>query len=255
MELYHIPCGTVVVRTDEMFNHLPSERIRCYYRVGATNELRIPMNALLIASGDQAVLIDPGCAEFLPKRFLESYGLNIERPMEEMIARAGFHPEQVTDVIFTHLHFDHGSGAFLREPGRITKRFPKARYHVLKSHYVYARKPHPGESGSFFCTFLKYVDEIHWLEEWPKNHWISFRVFHGHTKWMVVPEILFNGRRVYYLSDLIPMELFLEPDVNSGYDIDPELAVREKVDFLEGLERESELIFFHDPLKNSIIYP
>ena len=66
---------------------------------------------------------------------------------------------------------------------------------------------------------------------------IIFRVFNGHTRGMVV------------------LELFLKPGVYSKYDLDPELAKQEKQEFLEELDNSSRLIFFHDPLKESLFYP
>jgi glyoxylase-like metal-dependent hydrolase (beta-lactamase superfamily II) len=254
MKIKIIPCGTLKVHAGEMHSNLPVDRISSYYEMDPEGYMRITMNALLVDSGAQVVLFDPGCADFLPSRFVASYDLEILVPLEQILKSTGYEAEQVTDVIFTHLHFDHGSGAFLRKPGRICKRFPNARYHVLKEHYEYARKPDKGESNSFTTFFFKYLDAIHWLEDW-KEDWMEFGVFHGHTRAMVVPGINTGEGKTWYLTDLIPMRSFLEPDVSSGYDLDPGLALREKVDFLRGLPKKSELIFFHDPLTDRQFYP
>jgi hypothetical protein len=77
----------------------------------------------------------------------------------------------------------------------------------------------------------------------------------GHTRGMVVPVIHTDSEDLYYLSDLIPMTLFLEKKSYSEYDLDPETAVREKCDFLAGINKPSRFILFHDPLKSSINYP
>lgn len=253
MEIKIIPCGTLKVHAGEMHNNLPSGRITKYYNQDQDGFMRIGMNALLAVTGEQVVLFDPGCADFLPLRFVESYGLEIPVSMEHTLLKSGYSPEMVTDVIFTHLHFDHGSGAFMRRPGMICKRFPNARYHVLKEHYEYALKPEKRESNSFTTAFFKYLDKIHWLEDWAGS-WMKMRVFNGHTRAMVVPGFEIQGRAIWYATDLIPMESFLEPDVNSGYDLDPQLALKEKTEFLENLVEGSEIIFFHDPLINRKIY-
>jgi hypothetical protein len=57
------------------------------------------------------------------------------------------------------------------------------------------------------------------------------------------------------MSDLIPMEIFLDPDAASGYDLDPALARREKMEFLETLDQPCEVILFHDPVRQKMIYP
>ncbi|MCK5137227.1 MAG: MBL fold metallo-hydrolase [Bacteroidales bacterium] len=247
-------CGFLKVSAEEMFNHFPSDKISACYNLDKEGYLKIAMNALLIAEGEQVVIIDPGCADFLPSRLEGAYGLEIPETLEEVLGNAGFNPQQVTDVVFTHLHFDHGSGAFSRVPGKIRKRFTEAKYHVLKEHFEYASRPDSKESNSFFTTFFRYVDKIHWLENW-EHGWMEFQVYNGHTRGMVVPKILSSEMDTYFVTDLMPMELFMEPDVNSGYDLDPELAIGEKLDFLNAIEKPSELIFFHDPLKERKFYP
>jgi glyoxylase-like metal-dependent hydrolase (beta-lactamase superfamily II) len=249
-----ISCGTLKVHAGEMHNSLAPERISKFYRTDVQGYMRITMNGLLVDTGEQVVLFDPGCADFLPARFVASYGLEIPVPLEQTLGRHGYGPEQVTDVVFTHLHFDHASGAFARKPGQICKRFPNARYHVLREHYRYAKKPDKRESNSFITGFFKYLDHINWLEEW-KQEWMQIKIYNGHTRAMAVPGIETPGGMIWYVSDLIPMESFLEPDVNSSYDLDPLLARREKVEFLDGLAGGSELIFFHDPLMDRRFYP
>jgi hypothetical protein len=72
---------------------------------------------------------------------------------------------------------------------------------------------------------------------------------------MVVPRILLQEVPVYYLTDLVPMEMFLEPGIYSGYDLHSDTALSEKVEFLEALTETSRFIYFHEPLKNNSIYP
>ncbi|MFH0755910.1 MAG: hypothetical protein V2B15_01320 [Bacteroidota bacterium] len=126
-------------------------------------------------------------------------------------------------------------------------------YHVLKEHYNYARKPDKRESNSFANSFFKHIDSVSWLDEW-KEDWMVLKLFNGHTRAMVVPGIHTGEGWIWYVSDLVPVQSFLEPDVSSSYDLDPELALREKNEFLAGLPVESELIFFHDPLTDRMFY-
>lgn len=249
-----LSCGFLKVRAAEMFNQLSNSRISEFYPIDPEGYIRISMNSLLVREKKQVVLLDPGCAEFLPSRLIQSYGLEIPVSLEDGLRDLGLTSDQVTDVIFTHLHFDHGSGAFERVPGKIRKRFADARYHVLKEHFDYAVKPDRKESNTFFTTLFKYIEGVHWLEDWQHN-WLDYQVFNGHTKGMIVPRIRRDGREIFYLSDLAPMELFLENDVSCGYDLDPNKAMQEKRDFLSRMGKDSELILFHDPHKVSVFYP
>ena len=215
--------------------------------------MKLAMNALLLEEGSSRVLIDPGTADFLPARLRSEYGFDMPHSLEEILLNMRMDPGSITDIVFTHLHFDHGSGAFKRVPGNIEKRFPNARYHVLKAHYEYALRPHRSEASSFSTFLLKRLDQIHWLEDWDRD-WISFHVFNGHTRGMAVPVIRAGEKQVCFMSDLMPMEIFLDPGTWCGYDLDPQLQLREKQDFLGALHPGSQLIFFHDSLNQSVFY-
>jgi glyoxylase-like metal-dependent hydrolase (beta-lactamase superfamily II) len=229
------------------------DQIGQIYPVDGEGFIRISMNALLVAFASRVVLIDPGTAGFLPARLIQEYGLEIPLPLEDVLLEDGFRVDQITDVVFTHLHFDHGSGAFKRIPGNIIQRFPNARYHVLKEHYLYAQKPEREEANSFSTFLFKRLPELHWIEDWNLD-WMKFRIFHGHTRGMVVPEISAEKGKVYFASDLIPMKAFLENEVYCGYDLNPELAIQEKQEFLGSLESGSRLFLYHECLSNSDFY-
>lgn len=237
-----------------MVRPIKEKGIREKYGLDGDGSLRLAMKALLVIMEPRLILMDPGAADFLPRRLALEYGLERSGSLEDQLADAGIGIGQITDVIFTHLHFDHGSGAFRRVPGNIVKRFPEARYHVLKEHYDYALNPESSEANSFFTPFLKRLDTVHWLERWDDDR-IGFKVYQGHTRGMVVPVIKTDGMDTCYMTDLIPMEIFLQAGVYSGYDLEPHLADQEKLDFLEGLHEPVRLIFFHEPLKDWILYP
>ena len=236
-----------------MIKPLGRDRIALKYKVDLEGYMNLSMNALLIEKGEQKILIDPGSADFLPLKLRQEYGLVIPVPLEKTLLGAGLLPEQITDVVFTHLHFDHASGAFKRVPGNIVKRFPNARYHVLKEHYLYAMDPDPKEADSFCTGLLKYLDRIHWLEEWDIDG-ITFRVFNGHTRGMVVPMIKAGADKICFISDLVPMEIFLDSATWCGYDLEPQAQLSEKLNFLKDLDPLTRLILFHDTLKESVIY-
>jgi len=254
MQIRFINTGTLNVKAREMICPVGLDQIKRKYIVDESGLMRLGMNTLLVIESDRVVLIDPGCADFLPRSISETYGLKIDLSIERGILEAGITPEEVTDVIFTHLHFDHGSGAFRRVPGKIEKKFTNARYHVLRDHFKYALKPERKEAGTFFTMFFRYIDRIHWLEDW-KPDWIEFETFFGHTRGMVVPKIHTPEGPLYYLTDLVPMEMFLEHGIYSGYDLDPEQVLREKEKFINELDETSRRIYFHELLENNNIYP
>lgn len=236
-----------------MIKPLQQDEISAKYAIDQEGYIKLPMRTIIVEEGDRMVLIDPGVADFLPMKLRREYGLEIPVSLEEELSRIDISPDQISDVVFTHLHFDHASGAFKRVPGNIVKRFPNARYHLLEEHYQYALNPDPFEADSFCTGLFKYLDRIHWLEDWDLD-WLSFQVFNGHTRGMVVPVIHAEEGPVYFVSDLLPMEIFLKPELWCGYDLEPNLQLQEKEKFLQNLAPLTRLFFFHDTLKESIFY-
>jgi glyoxylase-like metal-dependent hydrolase (beta-lactamase superfamily II) len=253
MLINSVHCGYLKVQAMEMIKPIGPDQVSTYYKLDQDGNIRLSMQAVLVEEAGRKVIIDPGAADFLPLRLRQKYGVEMPVSVEEGLRHLGLSPEQITDVVFTHLHFDHASGAFKRVPGNIVKRFPNARYHLLKEHYQYALDPDPFEADSFCTGLFKYLDRIHWLEDWDLE-WMSFKVFNGHTRGMVVPEIHADEGLTYFVSDLVPMEIFLKPELWCGYDLEPDLQLREKQKFFQDLAPLTRLLLFHDTLKESVFY-
>lgn len=236
-----------------MIKPLKQDEISAQYAIDQKGYIKLPMRAIIVEENDRKVLIDPGVADFLPMKLRREYGLEIPVNLEEELSRIDISPDQISDVVFTHLHFDHASGAFKRVPGNIVKRFPNARYHLLEEHYQYALNPDPFEADSFCTGLFKYLDRIHWLEDWDLD-WLSFQIFNGHTRGMVVPAIHTEDGPVYFVSDLLPMEIFLNSELWCGYDLEPKLQLMEKQIFFQNLAPLTRLLLFHDTLKESVYY-
>lgn len=252
--------GTLRVKAMEMVMGMAREELRSVYSVDDDGYMRIGMHGMVVESGDRIVLIDPGCAGFLPGRMLEEYGLEMEHPVPEAVRLAGYPPEAITDVLFTHLHFDHGSGAFERRPGGIFKSFPNARYVVSEQQLKYVMHPQEKEKGSFFNKLLKFAGETVPLEEWAAEGF-SFIESSGHTSHMQIPFIQSGDEVVVFISDLAPMKVFgAGPDHKGGaslpgtemplysyYDIDPDLIAREREVLMRSLPEGTRIVYYHEP--------
>jgi len=88
-------------------------------------KLDIAMMVWLVRGGGHTIVVDSG---FYRPQFFKSWTVkNFVRP-DEAVARAGVKPDEVTDVILTHAHWDHADGADL---------FPKATVWIQKDEYTY----------------------------------------------------------------------------------------------------------------------
>lgn len=237
--------GTLRVNAFEMIMGVPEKMIRDQYNVDASNQMRIGMNGLIVETGHRVILFDPGCATFLSKSLAEAYDLVMEQPLAAVVAEAGYRPEEITDVLFTHLHFDHGSGAFLRIPGGIVKAFPNARYVVSRKQLAAIEKLPASESSSFFHKLLRFAGELSYLEDWQEEG-IRFFVSHGHTEHMVVPILNAGDYDVVFATDLLPMKIFMEPGAFSYYDVATRLLETERKQLFSTLRPDPEIVWYHD---------
>ena len=241
-----ISFGTLRVKAMEMVLGLQEEELRKVYSIDEGGYMRIGMHGMVVETGDKTVLIDPGCANFLPKKILEEYGLEMESSVPEAVEKAGFPPGTITDVLFTHLHFDHGSGAFERRPGGIFKAFPEARYVVSEKQLKYVHSPYEMERGSFFHKLFKFAGETTALESWNADGF-SFIESYGHTPHMQIPLMHSGDELVVFISDLAPMKVFEGKPLYSYYDMDRDLIIKERESLMRSLPENTHIVYYHEP--------
>jgi len=85
------------------------------------------LRCLLIEDGDKKILIDTGMGNKQSEKFLGHFYLHGEHTLLGSLASAGFTPDDITDVILTHLHFNHCGGAVIRnqKEGRASSSIPQ----------------------------------------------------------------------------------------------------------------------------------
>ena len=69
------------------------------------------MRCLLVDTGDRRILIDNGIGDKQDARFFSFYYLHGDDSLLSSLNKAGYSPEDITDVFLTHLHFDHCGGS------------------------------------------------------------------------------------------------------------------------------------------------
>src|SRR5262245_31703480 len=83
------------------------------------------MVGLLKGPDGRNILVDSG---FYRDKFFKQWKVKDFIKPSDAVARFGLKPEEITDIIITHMHWDHADGFDL---------FPKARVWIQKDEYVY----------------------------------------------------------------------------------------------------------------------
>jgi glyoxylase-like metal-dependent hydrolase (beta-lactamase superfamily II) len=217
------------------------------------------LRCLLIEDGKRLILIDNGIGDKQSDKFFSHYYLHGEDSLGQSLTKAGFSWADVTDVLLTHLHFDHCGGSIRRDQGKLVPAFPNARYWSNEAHWAWATQPNEREKASFLPENILPIREsgqLHWvhlpgvegeLSAFSEN--IRIRFVRGHTEAMMIPEITYKNRTLVFVADLLPSTAHLPLPYIMAYDMFPLTTLTEKKVFLtEALERQFVLFFEHDPL-------
>lgn len=213
------------------------------------------MRCLLVDTGDKVVLIDTGLGDKQDQKFFSLYYLHGDDSLLASIRQAGYAPEDITDVLITHFHFDHVGGAVSKhEDGSFYPTFPKAQYWTTKRHYDWAYHPNARERASFLKENFVPLEEagvLHYAVEEQGFPWsadIRLRFSYGHTESMMLPEIRVNERTtLIYAADLIPSAHHVGLPYIMGYDIRPLVTLEEKTVFLREVAEKGYYLFLeHD---------
>lgn len=225
-------------------------------KIEPDEENRIPlhMRCLLLEGNGRCILIDTGIGDvFADTKYEEIYAVDQEwASLEDSLANYGFSPRDVTDVVLTHLHFDHCGGGTRRGSDGRNVTFSNATYHVQRDHWSWAMDPNPKEEGSFIRELLTPIKESGHLQliDGSKTLFpgVSVDCVNGHTEAQQIVTVRDRETVLVYVADLLPTTHHLGPSWTMAYDIRPLRTIEEKEVFLQQAENEEWNLFFeHDP--------
>lgn len=211
------------------------------------NRIELATRSLLIEAGDRTFMVDAGNPDVWPEKLRRIYDIR-NFPIEG----TGRDPATITDIILTHLHFDH-SGGITRtraEGGSPEIRFPKATLYVQAANYELARNPNPRERASYLrenvqalkrspLVLTRGSQEIH------PGLWVHQS--DGHTHGLQWVEVRDGDRVVAFPSDMIPTSHHVPLTYGMAYDMSAELLLEEKTEFLKRAAAGGWIIVFtHD---------
>ncbi|MFO7620266.1 MAG: MBL fold metallo-hydrolase [Bacteroidales bacterium] len=236
-----------------MFGVVPKALWSRVYRSDENNLIVLTLRSLIIETGGHVILVDTGWGDKQDEKFFRHVHQHDGEGLIEGLRKRGYRPEDVTNVVFTHLHADHCGGGVKWNQARTGYEltFPEAEYHVSRLQWEWAVKNNLREADAFLEENIIPVSDSGHLglvdEEGELFPGFSVRIFGGHTPGLMIPVIKYKGRTLVYTGDLIPTAAHLPLIWNMSYDIESLRTIDEKREILEeALANNHILVFQHD---------
>lgn len=211
------------------------------------------LRCLLVQEGNRLVLIDNGIGDKQSEKFFSHYYLHGDDTLDKSLAKHGFSKADITDVILTHLHFDHCGGSIVREGDKLVPAFRNATFWSNERHWQWATEPNDREKASFLKENILPIKESGQLRFIENNagdfpDFISVRQVFGHTEAMMLPMMKYKGKTLIYMADLLPSAAHIPLPYVMAYDMFPLTTLNEKKSFLTEAQQNDYILFFeHDP--------
>ena len=252
MKLIKIEAGTFHVDGGAAFGVVPKKVWQKRYPCDKDNYCTLHMRCLLVDTGDRRILIDAGTGDKQLK-YLAYYGFKGVIDFESELGNSGYQCSDITDVIFTHLHFDHCGGAtrFGADGESVELVFPNATHWVSQTQWDNFMHPNVRESDSYFAENMIPISTAGKLKLVTENQMVcpelEIRIFNGHTVGQLVSYIHLGTKTLVYVGDVIPLAANVPLSWISSYDVFPLTAMEEKKVLLdEAADKEQILFFEHD---------
>jgi glyoxylase-like metal-dependent hydrolase (beta-lactamase superfamily II) len=251
MKVHIIHSGNFKLDGGAMFGVVPKTIWNKLNPSDDNNMCNWAMRCLLIETENQRILIDTGIGNKQSDKFYSHYSLNGDYSLTKSLSEAGFTTDDITDVLLTHLHFDHCGGAIVRNDDQsLSLAFPNAKYHLTESHWKHANNPNPREKASFLIENFELIGtsgKLNFVNDGDMlANCIEVKVFNGHTIGMIAPLIhLENGRKILYAADLYPSAAHIPANYVMSYDIQPLITMNERIKMNE-LAFTEQIIFFYE---------
>ncbi len=259
--LFTVDAGRFRLDGGAMFGVVPKTLWNRQIEADEKNRIPMAMRCLLIESEQtrRVYLIDNGIGTKFNEKMSAIYQVDTEEvDLLSSLDQHGFSPDDVTDLIFTHLHFDHcGGTTFFDDEEALQHTFENARYHITKKHWQTATEPNAREKASFLKDNIKPIAESNRLNLLDEHHQfeegLSAIPVNGHTLSQQLPKIEADSKTIVFAADLIPMRHHIPLAWVMGYDMHPTKTLVEKETFLNRAAENGWYLFLEHDAENELI--
>ena len=252
MEVRYIDAGSFWLDGGSMFGIVPRTMWEKKMVPDERHRLKFACNSLLVRGGGKTVLVETGNGTKWDEKLRKIYGFPANDPLTESLAKEGVKPEEIDLVINTHLHFDHAGGNTRLVNGKPVPAFPKAKYVVQKTEMEHALKPTERDRASYYAQdFVPVTEAGQWqfvdgdAEVLPG---ISVTKIPGHNLQIQAIQIRGGGKKLMYVSDLLPTRHHLPLPWIIAYDLYPLTTLETKRKWIAEFVQDGWIVVLgHDP--------
>lgn len=252
-DLFPVETGRFALDGGAMFGVVPRALWEKSNPPDEKNRIAMAARALLLVGGDRRILIDVGNGTKYNEKLTSIYKMDTSRfDIFSSLQQHHLTPADITDVILTHLHFDHAGGGTVRTDGKLCPAFPNAKYYVQYEQWLSALKPTERDRASYFPEDFVPLYEKGMLQftegEMEVLPGIRVRTVHGHTAALQCPVVSDGKTTLFYCADLVPTCSHVQLPWIMAYDLRPLVTLEEKRRLLrEAVDERWVLFFEHDP--------
>ncbi len=254
-EVFTVESGYAWLDGGAMFGVVPKVLWSKTNPADELNRIQLALRTMVIKSDRRLILVDTGVGHKMNEKLQKIYNVDhTEHDLEKDLLKHGIHPEDVTDVIITHLHFDHVGGATTIKDGKLQPTFPNAKYYVQGEQWYWANHPSEKDRASYMPENFKPIEEAGQLVELdgPKELFpgIQVLVMYGHTHGMQLVKVYDEQTTLLYCADLMPTASHIPLPYIMAYDNNPLITLEEKKRLLpQAVQENWILVFEHDPFR------
>ena len=252
--------GSLKLDGGAMFGIIPKPLWQRGTPADEQNRIQLSCNCLLVEwshQTDRRVIIETGHGPKYDAKEQGFFAIDPSRWLLGGLKKAGVEPETISDVIVSHLHFDHAGGLTCQRDGQLLPTFPKAKVHVQRQEYDDAHAQFGTMKTTYRQENLKPIDEAQaWkLLDGEEECLPGIRplLTPGHTRGHHAIRVQGSDRTAVFPGDLMPTAAHVGAPYNMAYDLFPLDNRASKNRCLKRAADEDWLIFIDHEVKTPVM--